>query len=182
MSKPARGANRGYRGAVIAAMGGGHITGSVRPTRPGGLPAAMPTVSLAARRRRRTDASPDLWRADAEIALRKPGLIWGGRLHPLKARVLLEACLRAGLDRAAIGEISTPWTRSSRSRELLATAKPCMPVCHCIATTAPLIGCSSPIAIAEDQRSPQQRAEPSRPGCRRSRPTSRAARRCGRPA
>ena len=35
----------------------------------------------------------------SEIALRKAGLIWGGRLHPLKARVLLETCLRAGLDR-----------------------------------------------------------------------------------
>ena len=33
----------------------------------------------------------------SEIALRKAGLIWGGRLHPLKARVLLETCLRAGL-------------------------------------------------------------------------------------
>ena len=41
----------------------------------------------------------------AEIELRRAGLIWGGRLHPLKARVLLETCLRAGLDRAAITEL-----------------------------------------------------------------------------
>jgi L-asparaginase len=41
--------------------------------------------------------------------LRGAGLIWGGRLHPLKARVLLETCLRAGLDRAAIGEIFAAW-------------------------------------------------------------------------
>ena len=41
----------------------------------------------------------------SEIALRKAGLIWGGRLHPLKARVLLETCLRAGLDRDTIAEL-----------------------------------------------------------------------------
>jgi L-asparaginase len=45
----------------------------------------------------------------SEIALRKAGLIWGGRLHPLKARVLLETCLRAGLDPAAIIEVFDPW-------------------------------------------------------------------------
>ena len=45
----------------------------------------------------------------SEIALRKAGLIWGGRLHPLKARVLLETCLRAGLDRAAIAELFDAW-------------------------------------------------------------------------
>jgi L-asparaginase len=32
-------------------------------------------------------------------------LIWGGRLHPLKARRLLETCLRAGLERSAIAEV-----------------------------------------------------------------------------
>ena len=41
----------------------------------------------------------------SEIALRKLGLIWGGRLHPLKARVLLETCLRAGLGRDTIAEV-----------------------------------------------------------------------------
>jgi L-asparaginase len=41
--------------------------------------------------------------------LRKAGLIWGGRLHPLKARVLLETCLRAGLDRKAIGDVFDPF-------------------------------------------------------------------------
>ena len=41
----------------------------------------------------------------SEIALRKAGLIWGGRLHPLKARVLLETGLRAGLDRATIAGV-----------------------------------------------------------------------------
>ena len=41
----------------------------------------------------------------SEIALRQAGLIWGGRLNPLKARVLLETCLRAGLDKTAIAEV-----------------------------------------------------------------------------
>jgi L-asparaginase len=41
----------------------------------------------------------------SEIVLRKAGLIWGGRLHPLKARVLLETCLRAGLERATIAGV-----------------------------------------------------------------------------
>ena len=93
----------GYRGAVIAAMGGGHTperaTDNVRR-----LAKAMPTVS-----RRAPGGGPMLRQTyggpSSEIALRKAGLIWGGRLHPLKARVLLETCLRAGLDRAAIGEL-----------------------------------------------------------------------------
>ena len=41
----------------------------------------------------------------SEIALRKAGLIWGGRLHPLKARLLLECLLRARCDRAVIAEV-----------------------------------------------------------------------------
>ena len=41
----------------------------------------------------------------SEIALRKAGFIWGGRLNPLKARVLLETCLRAGLARDTIAQV-----------------------------------------------------------------------------
>ena len=97
----------GYRGAVIAAMGGGHVAersidNVVR------LAKAMPTVIAP-----RTGGGPMLRKTyagpSAEIALREAGLIWGGRLHPLKARVLLETCLRAGLDRAAIGELFDPF-------------------------------------------------------------------------
>jgi L-asparaginase len=93
----------GYRGAVIAAMGGGHVPeraveNVVR------LAAAIPTVISP-----RTGGGPMLRRTYAgpssEIALREAGLIWGGRLHPLKGRVLLETCLRAGLDRTAIAEL-----------------------------------------------------------------------------
>ncbi|HLG45293.1 MAG TPA: asparaginase [Reyranella sp.] len=94
----------GYRGAVIAAMGGGHITersaDNVRR-----LAKAMPTVIAP-----RAGAGGPMLRhtyggPSAEIELRRAGLIWGGRLHPLKARVLLETCLRAGLDRKAITEL-----------------------------------------------------------------------------
>ena len=93
----------GYRGAVIAAMGGGHTperaTENVKR-----LAQAMPTVVSP-----RTGGGPMLRKTYAgpssEIALREAGMIWGGRLHPLKARVLLETCLRAGLDRAVIAEL-----------------------------------------------------------------------------
>jgi L-asparaginase len=93
----------GYRGAVIAAMGGGHV-----PERAvenvHRLAKAMPTVIAP-----RTGGGPMLRQTYAgpssEIALREAGLIWGGRLHPLKVRVLLETCLRAGLDRAAIANL-----------------------------------------------------------------------------
>lgn len=93
----------GYRGAVVAAMGGGHL-----PERAVAnvhrLAEAMPTVISP-----RTGGGPMLRKTYAgpssEIALREAGLIWGGRLHPLKGRVLLETCLRAGLDRAAIARL-----------------------------------------------------------------------------
>lgn len=97
----------GYRGAVVAAMGGGHT-----PERATDilikLGAALPTVISP-----RAGGGPLLEKTyggpSSEIALRKAGLIWGGRLHPLKARVLLETCLRAGLDRAAISELFAAW-------------------------------------------------------------------------
>ncbi len=93
----------GYRGAVIGAMGGGHTperaTDSVLK-----LAAAMPTVVAP-----RAGGGPLLRQTyggpSSEIGLRKGGLIWGGRLHPLKARVLLETCLRAGLSRAIVTEV-----------------------------------------------------------------------------
>jgi L-asparaginase len=94
----------GYRGAVIAAMGGGHTPerateNIIRLSR------AVPTVVSP----RAGGGGPMLRKTyggpSSEIALREAGLIWGGRLHPLKARVLLETCLRAGLGRAAIAEL-----------------------------------------------------------------------------
>ena len=93
----------GYRGAVLGAMGGGHV-----PERVASLvvrlAALLPTVVSP-----RAGGGPMLRQTyggpSSEIALRKAGLIWGGRLHPLKARVLLETCLRAGLGRDAIAEV-----------------------------------------------------------------------------
>src|SRR5262245_62175452 len=93
----------GYRGAVVAAMGGGHVPERVvdRLVR---LGAVLPTVvsprSGGGPLLRHTYGGPS-----AEIALRKAGLIWGGRLHPVKARILLDTCLRAGLSREAIGAV-----------------------------------------------------------------------------
>lgn len=93
----------GYRGAVVAAMGGGHVPERLADLM-GRLAAAIPTVVSS-----RAGGGPMLRHTyggpTSEIALRKLGLIWGGRLHPLKARVLLEACLRAGLGRDTIAEV-----------------------------------------------------------------------------
>jgi L-asparaginase len=93
----------GYRGAVLGAMGGGHLperTAEIAPR----LATAMPTVVSP-----RAGGGPLLRQTyggpSAEIALRQAGLIWGGRLNPLKARVLLETCLRAGLARDTIAGV-----------------------------------------------------------------------------
>lgn len=94
----------GYRGAVIAAMGGGHVPERAVATIHR-LAEAMPTV-IAPRAGgggpmlRQTYGGPS-----SEIELRRAGVIWGGRLQPLKARVLLETALRAGLDRTAIADV-----------------------------------------------------------------------------
>lgn len=97
----------GYRGAVIGAMGGGHVPERVAAL-VGRLAAAMPTVVSG-----RAGGGPLLRHTyggpSSEIELLKAGLTWGGRLHPLKARVLLETCLRAGLDRAAIASVFAAW-------------------------------------------------------------------------
>lgn len=97
----------GYRGAVVGAMGGGHIPERLADVA-ARLAAAMPTVVSP-----RAGGGPMLRQTyggpTSEIGLRKAGLIWGGRLHPLKARVLLETCLRAGLQRAAIADLFDAW-------------------------------------------------------------------------
>ncbi|MDP2334187.1 MAG: asparaginase [Reyranella sp.] len=93
----------GYRGVVLGAMGGGHAPERATPLVVR-LAEIVPTVVSP-----RAGGGPMLRQTyggpSSEIALRKAGLIWGGRLHPLKARVLLETCLRAGLGRATIAEV-----------------------------------------------------------------------------
>ncbi|MBV8408067.1 MAG: asparaginase [Alphaproteobacteria bacterium] len=93
----------GYRGVVMGAMGGGHLPErTVASAR--ALATRLPTVVSP-----RAGGGPLLRNTygggSSEIALRKAGLIWGGRLHPLKARVLLETCLRAGLARDTIAQV-----------------------------------------------------------------------------
>ena len=97
----------GYRGIVLGAMGGGHVPERVAPLI-ARLAEIVPVVVSP-----RAGGGPLLEQTyggpSSEIALRKAGLIWGGRLNPLKARVLLETCLRAGLDRPAIAEVFDAW-------------------------------------------------------------------------
>ena len=98
----------GYRGVVLGAMGGGHVPERIAPL-VGQLAGLLPTVvspraGAGGPMLRQTYGGPS-----SEIALRKEGLIWGGRLQPLKARVLLETCLRGGLDHAAIAEVFDAW-------------------------------------------------------------------------
>lgn len=93
----------GYRGVVLGAMGGGHAPERIVPLVTQ-LAQLLPTVvsprAGGGAMLRQTYGGPS-----SEIALRRAGLIWGGRLHPLKARVLLETCLRAGLSRDIIAEV-----------------------------------------------------------------------------
>jgi L-asparaginase len=93
----------GYFGVVVASMGGGHVPERL-VDRLARLGAVLPTVvsprSGGGPLLRQTYGGPS-----AEIALRKAGLIWGGRLHPAKARILLDTCLRAGLSREAIATV-----------------------------------------------------------------------------
>jgi len=90
----------GYRGAVIALMGGGHAP-SWLAEKLGRLAAAMPTLGAG-----RMGGGPLLRKtyefAGAEIDLGGRGLIPAGRLGPYKARVLLELLLRAQCDAGGI--------------------------------------------------------------------------------
>ena len=97
----------GYRGVVLGAMGGGHVPERIAPLvtqLAGMLPTIVSPRAGGGPMLRQTYGGPS-----SEIALRKAGLIWGGRVHPLKARVLLETCLRAGLGRDTIAEVFDPF-------------------------------------------------------------------------
>jgi L-asparaginase len=94
----------GYGGAVLGALGGGHVPEGTAPLFER-LAQAMPTVVSP----RAGGGGPLLRKTyggpSAEIALQAAGLIWGGRLSPVKARVLLDTCLRAALTRATIAPV-----------------------------------------------------------------------------
>lgn len=93
----------GYCGVVVAAMGGGHVPEPLAD-RMGRLAAALPTV-ISSRAGGGAMLRHIYGGPTSEIALRKMGIIWGGRLNPLKARVLLDTCLRAGLARDTIAGV-----------------------------------------------------------------------------
>lgn len=90
----------GYGGIVIGAMGGGHVPEPL-VARLVAHVSRQPVVIAS-----RTGGGPLLRRTyegpGSEISLRAAGLIFAGRLPPLKARLLLDVLLRAGADRKAI--------------------------------------------------------------------------------
>jgi L-asparaginase len=93
----------GYAGLVVAGTGGGHVREDQveRLTR---LNASIPVLIAP-----RTGGGPLLASTyegpGSEIGLRQAGLIFSGRLHPLKTRLLLELLLRGGVDRAGIARV-----------------------------------------------------------------------------
>ena len=85
----------GYRGVVVEGMGAGHVPQDVAPLL-GELATAMPVVLAT-----RVHAGPAFTRTygypGSEIDLLARGLIPGGAIGGLKARILLTLLLRAGL-------------------------------------------------------------------------------------
>ncbi len=90
----------GYAGAVIEGMGAGHVPAEAAPLL-GELAARMPVV-LASRCQTGPVFTHTYGYPGAEIDLIGRGLLPGGTLSGLKARLLLTLCLRAGMDTAAI--------------------------------------------------------------------------------
>jgi L-asparaginase len=90
----------GYRGAVIEGMGAGHVPASVAPMI-GALVQQMP-VLLSSRVPSGPTFRGTYGYAGAEIDLIERGVIPGGALGGLKARILLGLLLRCGLERSAL--------------------------------------------------------------------------------
>jgi L-asparaginase len=90
----------GFAGAVIEGMGAGHVAADVAPLL-ATLAEQMPVVLAS-----RVDTGPSFTGTYAfpgsETDLLKRGLLSGGALSGLKARLLLTLLLRAGHDRAQI--------------------------------------------------------------------------------
>lgn len=97
----------GYRGLVVAAMGGGHLP-------PTWLPALRELVSeipvvLASRTGSGEGLRHTYASAGSEPELLAAGLLPAGALHPFKARILLTMGLAAGYDDAALHELFELW-------------------------------------------------------------------------
>ncbi|MFO1350842.1 MAG: asparaginase [Gammaproteobacteria bacterium] len=93
----------GYHGLVLAAMGGGHAPASLML--PIAALAAKLPVAVAGRMGNGYLLAGTYESAGAEIDMARRGVIAAGRLHPLKARLLLDVLLRAGADPATIAAI-----------------------------------------------------------------------------
>jgi len=89
----------GYSGCVIEAMGAGHVPAAIVPALEE-LANRIPVI-LVSRTGAGMVCKATYAYAGAEIDLLKRGLIWGGALSGLKARVLLTLCLRLAPERAA---------------------------------------------------------------------------------
>lgn len=93
----------GFGGVIFAGTGGGHVAEGL-VERVVALNRSIPVLIAP-----RTGAGPLLAStyegAGSEIGLRKAGLVFSGRLHPLKTRLLLELLLRGGVDRAGIARV-----------------------------------------------------------------------------
>ncbi|MBO4222356.1 asparaginase [Bradyrhizobium neotropicale] len=107
-------AGLGYRGAVIEAMGAGHVPASVAPL-VGALAEAMPVVLAS-----RTGAGPVFTRTygfdGSEIDLIRRGVIPSGMLSGVKARLLLQLLLGQGLARDEIASAYAERSEGHRSR------------------------------------------------------------------
>ncbi|TWS93969.1 asparaginase [Reyranella sp. CPCC 100927] len=93
----------GYGGIVVGAMGGGHVPEAlVAPlvAHASRLPIVVASRAGGGPLLRQTYEGPG-----SEIALRAAGLIFAGRLPPLKARLLLDLLLRIEADRATIAAV-----------------------------------------------------------------------------
>ncbi|WP_211229269.1 asparaginase [Nakamurella lactea] len=89
----------GYRGLVLAGMGGGHVPSSwLAALR--GLVEQLPVV-LACRTGAGEGLRNTYSRPGSEIDLLATGLVSAGALHPFKARMLLTIALAAGYDDTA---------------------------------------------------------------------------------
>ena len=87
---------RGYRGLVIDAMGGGHLPPAMA-TRLAGLPDEFPVI-IASRTGGGCTLRETYGYAGGEIDLARRGVIRAGRLTGLKARVAVSLLLGAGLE------------------------------------------------------------------------------------